>query len=348
MAPYQSVTPGNGLALWHGIAYDCAHSSRPFRAIAVIELNNLRKEYDDLAAVEDLTLSIPQGEIYGLIGPNGAGKTTTIRMSCGLLVPTQGGVRVAGVDVIRRPEQALTLIGYLADFFSVYEDLKVWEYLDYFAHAHKMSEAQIPARITEVIAEVGLEVKRDALIRGLSRGMKQRLGIARAIIHRPRVLLLDEPASGLDPKARFDLRNLLRSLRDQGATILISSHILTELEGFCTSIGIMERGRLLRSGTIAEVTAAGNPARVLRLRWLGDSTAMIETLVGRNEKASRLTFAQQGREANEGSFHFSGSEDELAQLLAGLIGAGVRVLAFTEVRQTVEDLYMKLSRHEVM
>jgi ABC-2 type transport system ATP-binding protein len=250
--------------------------------------------------------------------------------------------------VIRRPEQALTLIGYLADFFSVYEDLKVWEYLDYFAHAHKMSEAQIPARITEVIAEVGLEVKRDALIRGLSRGMKQRLGIARAIIHRPRVLLLDEPASGLDPKARFDLRNLLRSLRDQGATILISSHILTELEGFCTSIGIMERGRLLRSGTIAEVTAAGNPARVLRLRWLGDSTAMIETLVGRNEKASRLTFAQQGREANEGSFHFSGSEDELAQLLAGLIGAGVRVLAFTEVRQTVEDLYMKLSRHEVM
>lgn len=342
------MTPGNCLAWWRGIPYDCAYGLGPSRALAVIELSNLRKEYDGLAAVEDLALSIPQGEIYGLIGPNGAGKTTTIRMACGLLVPTQGGVRVADVDVVRRPEQALRLIGYLADFFSVYEDLKVWEYLDYFAHAHKMAEAQIPGRITEVIAEVGLEVKREALIGGLSRGMKQRLGIARAVIHRPRVLLLDEPASGLDPKARFDLRNLLRSLRDQGATILISSHILTELEGFCTSIGIMEKGRLLRSGTIAQVTAAENPTRVLRLRWMGDAAAIIATVLGRDPRISSLNLGKQAQEAKEGSFHFAGSEDELAPLLAGLIGAGVRVLAFTEVRQTVEDLYMKLSRHEVM
>jgi ABC-2 type transport system ATP-binding protein len=151
----------------------------------VIELKNLRKEFDDLTAVDDLTLTIPQGEIYGLIGPNGAGKTTTIRMWCGLLAPTQGRARVADVDVVSDPEHALTFIGYLSDFFSVYEDLKVWEYLDYFAHAYKMPEGQIPGRITEVIAQVGLEVKRDAMIRGLSRGMKQRLGIARAIIHRP-------------------------------------------------------------------------------------------------------------------------------------------------------------------
>jgi ABC-2 type transport system ATP-binding protein len=143
------------------------------------------------------------------------------------------------------------------------------------------------------------------------------------------------------------LRNLLRSLRDQGATILISSHILSELEGFCTSIGIMEKGRLLRSGTIAQVTAAENPTRVLRLRWLGDSTAIIATVLGKNGRASRLSLGQQGPEANEGSFHFAGSEEELAPLLAGLIGAGVRMLAFSEVRQTVEDLYMKLSRHEV-
>ena len=210
----------------------------------MIELIHLRKEYDELVAVQDLNLIIPQGEIFGLIGPNGAGKTTTIRMACGLLAPTTGRALVNGVDVAEEPERAQLAIGYLSDFFAVYEDLKVWEYLDYFAHAYKVPESEIPARLTEVIGQVSLEVKRDAMIRGLSRGMKQRLGIARAIIHRPKILLLDEPASGLDPKARLELRNLLRTLRDQGTTILISSHILTELEGFCTSIGIMEKGRM--------------------------------------------------------------------------------------------------------
>jgi len=307
----------------------------------VIELSNLRKEFDDLTAVNDITLNIPPGEIYGLIGPNGAGKTTTIRMACGLLAPTQGSVQVAGVNVLHDPDRAQQYVGYLSDFFSVYEDLKVWEYLDYFAHAYKMPEAEIPARITEVIAQAGLEVKRDALIRGLSRGMKQRLGIARAIIHRPKVLLLDEPASGLDPKARFELRELLRSLRDQGATVLISSHILTEMEGFCTSIGIMEKGNLVRSGRIAEVTAAESLTRIVRLRWLGDSAAL--GALERNPQVSAI-----GLESGEGSFHFSGSDEQLAEVLSGLVAAGMRVLSFAESKQTVEDLYMKLSRHEVM
>jgi len=218
----------------------------------MIELMHLRKEYDALLAVDDVCLRVPQGEIFGLIGPNGAGKTTTIRMAAGLLAPTMGRAMVAGVDVAQEPERAQQYIGYLADFFALYEDLKVWEYLDYFAHAYKLPESEISSRINEVIAQVNLEIKHDEMIRGLSRGMKQRLGIARAIIHRPKVMLLDEPASGLDPKARLELRNLLRSLRDQGATILISSHILTELEGFCTSIGIMERGRLVRSGSIEQ------------------------------------------------------------------------------------------------
>jgi ABC-2 type transport system ATP-binding protein len=309
----------------------------------VIELTHLHKEFDDLIAVDDLSLSIPLGEIYGLIGPNGAGKTTTIRMTCGLLAPTQGTVRVAGVDVLAEPERAQQHIGYLSDFFSVYEDLKVWEYLDYFAHAYKMVEADIPARITEVIAQVGLEVKRDAMIRGLSRGMKQRLGIGRAIIHRPKLLLLDEPASGLDPKARFDLRNLLRSLRDQGTTVLISSHILTELEGFCTSIGIMEKGRLVRSGRIEDVTAAENPARHVRLRWLGGSKAVVETTLSHHPQLSAIIL-----DGTEGSFQFTGSEDQLAQMLSGLIAAGAQITSFGETKQTVEDLYMKLSRHEVM
>jgi len=309
----------------------------------VIELIHLRKEYDDLVAVQDLNLTIQPGEIFGLIGPNGAGKTTTIRMSCGLLAPTTGRALVNGIDVAEEPERAQQSIGYLSDFFAVYEDLKVWEYLDYFAHAYKVADSEIPTRIAEGIEQVSLEVKRDAMIGGLSRGMKQRLGIARAIIHRPKLLLLDEPASGLDPKARLDLRNLLRSLRDQGTTILISSHILTELEGFCTSIGIMEKGRMVRSGRIEEVTAAENLARVVRLNWIGDATAAIAEKLSRHPHVSNVQL-----ESGSGTFQFAGSDDHLAALLAELMMAGVRVKTFAEVKQTVEDLYMHLSRHEVM
>ena len=314
----------------------------------MIELVHLRKEYDNVPAVDDLTLSIPQGEIFGLIGPNGAGKTTTIRMASGLLAPTLGCALVAGVDVAQEPERAQQYIGYLSDFFAVYEDLKVSEYLDYFAHAYKLPEAEIPARITEVIAQVNLEVKRDALIRGLSRGMKQRLGIARAIIHRPRVMLLDEPASGLDPKARLELRNLLRSLRDQGATILISSHILTELEGFCTSIGIMEKGRMVRSGSIEEVTAAAASTRLVRLTWAGqtkpgDSLATAQEKLKADPRVSDVSLS-----AGAGTFRFSGAEEDLAPVLAALVAASVQVTSFGEVKQTVEELYMKLSTHEVM
>ncbi|HSZ61867.1 MAG TPA: ABC transporter ATP-binding protein [Terriglobales bacterium] len=310
---------------------------------SMIELTNLRKEFDDLAAVENLTLTISSGEIYGLIGPNGAGKTTTIRMMCGLLEPTQGSVRIAGMDVLGNPEEARKYIGYLSDFFSVYDDLKVWEYLDYFAHAYKMPESEILARVDEVIAQAGLEVKRDGMIRGLSRGMKQRLGIARAMIHRPKVLVLDEPASGLDPKARIELRNLLRSARDEGATILISSHILTELEGFCTSIGVMEKGRLVRSGRLEEVMLAVTPLRTVRLQWLGDGRAQIQAVLGRLACAAELKLSER-----DGEFFFSGSDDELSQVLADLINGGVRIVSFHEVKKTVEEMYMKVSSHEVM
>ena len=309
----------------------------------MIELMHLRKEYDALIAVDDVCLSVPQGEIFGLIGPNGAGKTTTIRIAAGLLAPTMGRALVAGVDVAQEPERAQQYIGYLADFFALYEDLKVWEYLDYFAHAYKLPESEIPSRINEVIAEVNLEIKRDEMIRGLSRGMKQRLGIARAIIHRPKVMLLDEPASGLDPKARLELRNLLRSLRDQGATILISSHILTELEGFCTSIGIMERGKLVRSGSIEQVTAAATTARLVRLTWAGDSAALAQEKLKSDSRVSEVNLA-----AGNGTFRFSGAEEDLAAVLAGLVAGSVRVTSFAEVKQTVEEVYMKLSTHEVM
>lgn len=308
----------------------------------MIEMHGLCREYGDVIAVRDLEVSIPEGEVYGLIGPNGAGKTTIIRMACGLLTPTAGRVTVAGVDVHQDPELAQSHIGYLSDFFSVYEDLKVWEYLDYFGRAYKMLESQLSRRIDEIIQQVGLEVKRDTLNRGLSRGMKQRLGIARAIIHKPKVLLLDEPASGLDPKARADLRNLLLALRGEGTTVLISSHILPDLEGFCTSIGVMEKGQMVRSGKIEEITSEESQHyAVARLSWLGE--APVEQILRSIEGISHIAIR-----GSEGVFRFAGSDDELAALLQQLIARGIRVISFGEVKQTIEELYLKLSRNEVM
>ena len=309
----------------------------------MIHLRSLRKQFGGLVAVNNLDLIIPRGEIYGLIGPNGAGKTTTIRMMCGLLAPTRGQVEIAGIDVTAEPERAQKHIGYLSDFFAVYDDLKVWEYLDYFARAYKMPDADVPKRIREVISDVNLEVKTDSMIAGLSRGKKQRLGIARSIIHKPDVLLLDEPASGLDPKARVELRLLLQKMRDQGATILISSHILTELEGFCTSIGIMERGRLVRSGKIEDVTAAESPTRTVDLRWIGQSGASVKQVLSQFPEVSRVEL-----EAGEGHFSFTGPDERLSDLVAALVSAQVRLTSFNEVKATVEDLYMRLSHHEVM
>jgi len=263
-------------------------------------------------------------------------------MACGLLTPTAGRVSVSGVDVHQDPELAQSHIGYLSDFFSVYDDLKVWEYLDYFGRAYKMRDSQLLPRIDEVVSQVGLEVKREVLIRGLSRGMKQRLGIARAIIHKPKVLLLDEPASGLDPKARADLRNLLLALRAEGTTVLISSHILPDLEGFCTSIGVMEKGVMVRSGRIAEISSAESQQfRVVRLSWVGE--ARVEERLRSTDKISNIVVR-----GSQGLFRFSGTEEDLAGVLQQLITSGIRVLAFGEVKQTIEDLYLKLSRNEVM
>ena len=307
----------------------------------MIECQSLRREYGDLTAVKDLTLKVPPGEIFGLIGPNGAGKTTTIRMACGLLTPTSGQVSICGVKVHEDPELAQSYIGYLSDFFSVYDDLKVWEYLDYFAGAYKMPESGRRERIEEVIAQVGLEVKRDVFIHGLSRGMKQRLGIARAIIHRPKVLILDEPASGLDPKSRADLRNLLLSLRDGGATVFISSHVLSELEGFCTSIGIMEKGVLVRSGRVGEIASAERAHKVVRVAWIGP--ANIESVLRNQPGVSDIAV-----DTTEAVFRYTGAEEGLPDVLSALVSSGARVSAFGEIKQTIEDIYLKISRNEVM
>jgi ABC-2 type transport system ATP-binding protein len=331
----------------------------------MIRIESLTKEYDlptgkagQIVAADRLSLAIPAGEIFGLVGPNGAGKTTTLKMLCGLLTPTAGRVTVNEVDVEQHPEDAQKHIGYLADFFSCYDDLKVWEYLDFFASAYKMDPARIPPRIEEVIRLMGLEPKRDAMVAGLSRGMKQRLGIGRAILHDPPLLVLDEPASGLDPKARLELKLLIKTLNKTGKTVFITSHVLSDLEEICTSIGILEKGKLLRVGALDQVlrgegapamasgvTASAAAGRRFRIKLAAAGFGLAVWLNGRPGVSSA---AMEGDNALLGQFAFSGSDADLATLLYDLVQAGAPVCGVEEVVQSLEQLYFQLSSGEVM
>src|SRR6516162_7670396 len=226
----------------------------------MIEVHHLRKEYDQTVALENLHLEIPEGEVYGLIGPNGAGKTTLIRVLATLLEPTYGQVRIGGIDVLEEPLRVHPLIGYMSDFFSLYDNMLVWEYLDHFARCYGIAPRRRDRLIDEVLQLVSLQVRRDAEIKTLSSGMRQRLCFAKTLLHEPRVLLLDEPASGLDPAGRLEFRELLKQLHSMGRTVLISSHILTEMADFCTSIGILEQGQLLASGRVTDILQQLQPA----------------------------------------------------------------------------------------
>lgn len=310
---------------------------------APICFESVHKEFGRFTAIHRLDLEVQAGEIYGLIGPNGAGKTTVIRMACGLLAPTSGHVSVMGLDVQRHAEAAQQYIGYLSDVYALYEDLTAWEYLDYFAHAYRMPPHEIAPRIKEVIRLVGLEVKEHELTKGLSRGMRQRLGLARAILHRPKLLLLDEPASGLDPKARVELRNVLVSLRAEGTTIVISSHILNELDGFCTMIGIMERGTLIRSESVSSLTKREGNRRQVRIRWIGEGREGMERTLSAFPGILKSEWSD-----SEVLISLDATDESLADLHVELVTNGARVIEFTEQKQTVQEAYMQLSQHEVM
>ncbi|MGB6429752.1 MAG: ABC transporter ATP-binding protein [Candidatus Acidiferrales bacterium] len=314
----------------------------------MIHLENITKEYDapsgnagSIVAARKLTLDVPAGEIFGLVGPNGAGKTTTLKMICGLIAPTAGRVTVNGIDVATQPEDAQQFIGYLADFFSLYDDLKVWEYLEYFARAYKMDRTAIPERVDQVIRQIGLESKRDSLIHGLSRGMKQRVGIGRAIIHDPLLLILDEPAAGLDPKARVDLKELLRDLHAKGKTIFITSHILSDLEEVCTSVAVIEKGQLLRVGRLEEVMRDGRAVRRIRIR-LAAADESIGALLGARPDVTELASGTTGVE-----FSFSGDDARLAELVRELVSGGAPICGVQEISENLEQLYMRISSGEV-
>lgn len=237
----------------------------------VVVTENLTKRYGTFAALSNLNLTIERGAIYGFIGPNGAGKTTTMRILATLLEQTEGQAWVADYPVSEAPMEVRKRIGYMPDFFGVYDNMKVWEYLDFFASAYHVPMDKRKGMIGDLLSLVDLSAKHDSFVEELSRGMKQRLCLARTLVHNPDLLILDEPASGLDPHARIELRELLKELRSLGKTILVSSHILTELAEMCTHIAIIERGKLLVSGSVADILKAMQPARELYVRVLSRS-----------------------------------------------------------------------------
>jgi ABC-2 type transport system ATP-binding protein len=235
-----------------------------------IETRGLTRKYGKLTAVDDLNLQVATGALYGLIGPNGAGKTTSLRMLAGLLEPSSGEIIMNGRVANHDWRELRRQIGYMPDFFGVYEDMLVWEYLDFFARCYGLPKDRQRQVVDELLELVDLTEKRDTYIQTLSRGMRQRLCLAHALVHDPQVLLLDEPASGLDPRARIEMRELLRELGSMGKTILVSSHILTELGELCDSIGIIERGRLVASGPLEEISLQIHQERSLRIKVLSD------------------------------------------------------------------------------
>src|SRR3989440_9862392 len=239
----------------------------------MIEVIPFTKRYGDFVAVDNLTFTIGQGEIFGFIGPNGAGKSTTIRFLATLLRPTAGEGRVAGHSVTAEPMAVRRVIGFMPDDFGVYDGMKVWEFLDFFAVAYEIPRSYRKKIIGEVLDLLDLSHKRDDYVNGLSKGMKQRLCLAKTLVHDPPVLILDEPASGLDPRARLEMKALLKELRRMGKTIIISSHILSELADTCTSIGIIERGQLLMHGPIEEVYSRIRRNRIIEIKFLGGMEA---------------------------------------------------------------------------
>jgi ABC-2 type transport system ATP-binding protein len=305
----------------------------------MIEVRNFTKRYGDFVAVDDLSFTIGQGEVFGFIGPNGAGKSTTIRFLATLLRPSSGAATVAGHSVVDDPMAVRRVIGFMPDDFGVYDGMKVWEFLDFFAVAYEIPQAYRRKIIGEVLELLDLTHTRDDYVNGLSRGMKQRLCLAKTLVHDPPVLILDEPASGLDPRARLEMKALLNELRGMGKTILVSSHILSELADFCTSIGIIERGKLLAAGSIQDIQRQLRAHRVLKVKVLDDTV----------DRAAGILRADEGVRQVESYDHtlsaeFEGQDEDMARLLGRLISGGVAVQSFAEEPLSLEEVFMMITK----
>lgn len=304
----------------------------------MLEIKGLTKNYGRFTAVDGLDLTVEKGEIYGFVGPNGAGKTTTMKIICGLLPVDKGQVRVAGIDVTKDIRKAKELIGYMPDFFGVYDNLKVTEYLDFYASVYNINPKDRKRICDDLLELVDLQDKRDAYVDSLSRGMKQRLCLARCLVHNPELLVLDEPASGMDPRARVEMKEILRTLKDLGKTIMISSHILPELAELCTSIGIIDRGKIVISGTVDEIMQQVYSKRFIKVRIAGKMEEAVKVM----KESPLVTNINAGENSIEAGFE--GNDEEMAMLLKELVMRDVPVISFGQMDGNLEDVFMKVTK----
>ncbi|PHR93953.1 MAG: multidrug ABC transporter ATP-binding protein [Blastopirellula sp.] len=305
----------------------------------MIELTNFGKDYGDFTAVECLNLKIEAGEVFGFIGPNGAGKSTSIRFLATLLKATRGEGTVNGYSVTNDPMGVRHSVGYMPDNFGVYDGMKVWEFLDFFAVAYKIPHSKRKAVITDVLELLDLTHKRNDFVNGLSRGMKQRLCLAKTLVHDPPVLILDEPASGLDPRARLEVKALLKELRKMGKTILISSHILTELADCCTSIGIIERGQLLMSGTIEDVYRRIRTNRIIEIKFTKNMEAGLSII-----RSSPDCVDVEIDHNNYVTCELKTDDDGVSGLLNKLVANDVCMRSYAEKEPSLEDVFMMVTK----
>lgn len=308
----------------------------------MLEVKSLQKSYGELEAVKNVSFSLKPGDIFGFIGSNGAGKTTTIRMIATLLEPTSGTAVLNGVDVLKDPMTIRKMIGYMPDFFGLYDDIKVSEYLDFFASLYDIPSRRRPLIINDVLSMTNLVGKRDAYVQSLSRGMQQRLCLARCLVHDPSLLLLDEPASGLDPRARAELKELILELGKSGKILIVSSHILPELTDFCNMVGIIERGDLLAFGGVDEIVKSIRPVRKLEISVLGGSARALTIL-------SSLPGVLDGVSVSDEqlSLDFGGDLNAQAELMAALVKDNIKVVEFKELHADLEDVFLKLTKGAV-
>jgi ABC-2 type transport system ATP-binding protein len=305
----------------------------------ILQTESLTKRYGQHIALDNLDLQIHRGEVFGYIGPNGAGKTTTFRILCGLLDPTSGKATIAGEDVTGNKDRIKQLVGFLPDNFGVYPTLRVWEYLDFFAAAYKLPKKLRPERIDYCLQVANATEFRDKLMGALSRGMKQRVGVAKTLLHDPQVLILDEPAATIDPRARIEMRRLLRDLANLHKAVLVSSHILPELADVCNTVGILRDGKLVANGAVQEILRTVRQKRLMQIQAVHDVAAAKKVLSGLGGWEPL-----ESPEPNMLRYEVQADEQQLADALSALLKHGIRVSNFAELPADLEDVFMSLTK----
>lgn len=306
----------------------------------MLEIKGLVKRFGKFTALDGLDLTVKKGSVFGFVGPNGAGKTTTMKIMCGLLAADEGSIFVDRSDILKKTVDIRERIGYMPDFFGVYDDLKVKEYMDFYEGAYFIPYKERKAITDSLLETVNLSDKKEAYVDSLSRGMKQRLCLARSLVHNPEILILDEPASGLDPRARLEMKNILKRLGDEGKTIIISSHILPELATMCSHIGIIQKGKTVAQGTVDEI------ADILKMKTVIEVTALDKReelfgIVNSDESCFDVSLTEKGIR-----FSYKDEDERLAFLLRKIVSGGIPVIGFDKKKYDLENLFMEITGGE--